>query len=348
MLFINLTRIAPVNSSGKYNSIKSKREYIDKEEPSSPKSNKSRGDQSRGDRDSYHTREKERDKKRSRSRSPSSKNSKSSENVTDNRPPLGNAYMSIIYFPYNPEYILNQNKASTQFCNEQAEYLNLSDKYLFQHKDNIIRQKLVDLFYAAEDGESFHLVLDCHSKFKECADIASQFCRNYMCKLCCLSDPNRQPCVLHDSWCNIIRAYIHDVIEFERKNNFDRTRTVKLVLGGRIKFAEIKKVFEDLEVLWDQSKYFFSDQFQRIHNVYLTFTSKDEAKKAYEYREELIGQFKEGDISYIKNLYEPMDELTKRFKTSLNRTLVLYVPIVSCFKAHQSVPKKSERVNKIA
>ena len=51
--------------------------------------------------------------------------------MTDNRPPLGNSYMSIIYFPYTPEYILNQNKATTQFCNEQAEYLNLSDKYLF-------------------------------------------------------------------------------------------------------------------------------------------------------------------------------------------------------------------------
>ena len=44
MLFINLTRVAPVNSSGKYNSIKSKREFIEKDEPTSPKSNKSRGD----------------------------------------------------------------------------------------------------------------------------------------------------------------------------------------------------------------------------------------------------------------------------------------------------------------
>ena len=81
--------------------------------------------------------------------------------------------MGIIYFPYTPEFILNPNKATTQFCNEMAEYLNLSDKYLFQHKDKIVRQKLVDLFYAAEDGESFHLILDCHSKYKECGDIAS-------------------------------------------------------------------------------------------------------------------------------------------------------------------------------
>ena len=103
--------------------------------------------------------------------------------------------MGIIYFPYTPEFILNPNKATTQFCNEMAEYLNLSDKYLFQHKDKIVRQKLVDLFYAAEDGESFHLILDCHSKYKECGDIASQFCHNYMCKLCCQSDPNRVPCV---------------------------------------------------------------------------------------------------------------------------------------------------------
>ena len=139
-----------------------------------------------------------------------------------------------------------------------AQYLNLSDNYLFQRRDNIVRQKLVDLFYAAEDGESCHLILDCHSRIKECGDIASQFCNNYMCKKCCQSDPNRSPCVLHDSFSNIERHYIGEIIEFERKNNFDRARTVKLVLGGKMKFSEIKKVFEDLEVEWDNVKYFFS------------------------------------------------------------------------------------------
>ena len=62
---------------------------------------------------------------------------------------------------------------------------------------------------------------------------------------------------MHDSFSNIERHYISQIIEFERKNNFDRARTVKLVLGGKMKFSEIKKVFEDLEVEWDNVKYFF-------------------------------------------------------------------------------------------
>ena len=66
---------------------------------------------------------------------------------------------------------------------------------------------------------------------------------------------------------------------------------MKLVLGGKIKFAEIKRVFEDFEIDWDHVKYFFSKSFQRIHNVYLTFKSQEEAKKCYDQREEMIKQF---------------------------------------------------------
>jgi len=56
---------------------------------------------------------------------------------------------------------------------------------------------------------------------------------------------------------------------------------------------DIKKVFEDFEIQWDNIKYFFSKFYQRIHNVYITFSSQEEAKKAYDQREDLIKQFKD-------------------------------------------------------
>ena len=80
----------------------------------------------------------------------------------------------------------------------------------------------------------------------------------------------------------MVRNYIKKVIEFEQDSGFDCTRTVKLVLGAKIKFSEIKKNFEDFDVDWSKVKYFYSVFFQRIHNVYLTFRNHTEAKRAYD------------------------------------------------------------------
>lgn len=244
MIFINLFRVSIVNSQGAYNSIiLEKEDSINNQSEKSPLSQPSDQPLHQRGEDRQNT-----NGERGGTNNQTNNNNEINQEVEDDRPPLGYCYMAIIYFPYTPEYILNPKKASTHFCKEMAEYLNLSDKYLFQHRDTIIRQKLVDLYYAAEDGESFHLILDCHSKTSECNDIASQFCNNNMCKRCCQADPNRTPCVLHDNYGNIVRHYISEVIEFERQSNFDVTKTIKLVLSSKIKLREIKKLFEDLEV----------------------------------------------------------------------------------------------------
>jgi hypothetical protein len=47
-----------------------------------------------------------------------------------------------------------------------AKYLNLSDKYESQKLQEIMRQKLLDIFYTASDGDSFHVILDCRSNLK--------------------------------------------------------------------------------------------------------------------------------------------------------------------------------------
>ena len=76
----------------------------------------------------------------------------------------------------------------------------------------------------------------------------------------------------------------------EIKHNLQEQKARKV--AGNVR-KEIKKLFEDLEVQWDQVKYFFSKFYQRIHNVYLPFTSQEEAKKAYDKREEIIKEFQD-------------------------------------------------------
>ena len=68
------------------------------------------------------------------------------------------------------------------------------------------------------------------------------------CKICCESNPNRKPCFLHDPVWQILRGYFAELINFETEKMFDRTRTIKLIIRGKIKLEEIKQVFEDFKI----------------------------------------------------------------------------------------------------
>ena len=50
---------------------------------------------------------------------------------------------------------------------------------------NILKQKLMDIYYLVEDSEELHGVTDCYNKYHECENIASIYCENNLCKLCC-------------------------------------------------------------------------------------------------------------------------------------------------------------------
>jgi len=49
----------------------------------------------------------------------------------------------------------------------------------------ILKQKLLDIFYLVDDSEDMHGITDCNNQFKECWNVASFYCENYMCKMCC-------------------------------------------------------------------------------------------------------------------------------------------------------------------
>ena len=50
---------------------------------------------------------------------------------------------------------------------------------------NILKQKLLDIYYLAEDSEELHGVTDCYNKYHDCDNLASIYCENNLCKLCC-------------------------------------------------------------------------------------------------------------------------------------------------------------------
>jgi hypothetical protein len=65
---------------------------------------------------------------------------------------------------------------------------------------DIIKQKLIDLFYLVEDLPRVHGVIPCQSAIKPCNNLASMFCANHMCKICCQDTQNRVPCIIHDRY----------------------------------------------------------------------------------------------------------------------------------------------------
>jgi hypothetical protein len=50
---------------------------------------------------------------------------------------------------------------------------------------NILKQKLMEMYYLVDDSEELHGVTDCYNLHKQCDNLASFYCENNMCKLCC-------------------------------------------------------------------------------------------------------------------------------------------------------------------
>lgn len=70
---------------------------------------------------------------------------------------------------------------------------------------DLYKQKLLDLFYFVEDSDKLHGVTICQTFTKACNNLATQFCPNGMCKLCCQDLQHRLPCVMHDSYDQFFR-----------------------------------------------------------------------------------------------------------------------------------------------
>lgn len=122
----------------------------------------------------------------------------------------------LVYFPFSPLSLLSLAKEANhssfnlilllskffklsldnkliEALKEETESVNNKDIDKTVIKINIIKQiltqKILDIFYAVQDSEDLHGVLDCHSNF-DCREKASSLCNNFMCKKCCQVSSN--------------------------------------------------------------------------------------------------------------------------------------------------------------
>ena len=108
----------------------------------------------------------------------------------------------IIYLPYVPDSI---EHLSVPFVKSFTKYLGFFSQYEAGSKHDILKQKLKDLYYLVEDHSDLHLIVPCQAYLKTCNDIASEYCVNHMCKLCCQTSGYKIPCHVHSDQTSLFR-----------------------------------------------------------------------------------------------------------------------------------------------
>jgi len=108
----------------------------------------------------------------------------------------------IIYLPYVPS---NIDCLPDTFLKLFAKHLGLFAQYEEGSKYEILRQKFKDLFYLVEDHNDLHLIMPCQAYLRKCRDVASEYCSNHMCKLCCQTSGFKIPCHAHSDQTSLFR-----------------------------------------------------------------------------------------------------------------------------------------------
>lgn len=112
----------------------------------------------------------------------------------------GESLSAIVAFPYTEEIIKALSDPHIFALAEQSNLITDEEKEEMIAVP-VLRQRLLDTIYAVQDAPRMHAVFPCQSPYKKCHNLASGFCSNTMCKLCCqVLDDNagkRTPHCLH-------------------------------------------------------------------------------------------------------------------------------------------------------
>lgn len=147
---------------------------------------------------------------------------------------------------------------------------------------DILKQKLLDLFYLVEDSPKLHGIVPCQSAIRSCNELASMYCANHMCKICCQDSQHRLPCIIHDKYEQFFIYKVRSVYLFEETRNFDRTRTLRIHCRKLVRRYDLEKAFDGTKVEWDKLQIYYHYGAHRIQYVYLVFASQEEAKRVLE------------------------------------------------------------------
>lgn len=160
----------------------------------------------------------------------------------------------IIYLPYVPG---NVNTWSENVLKLFAKHLRLFAQYEETSKYDILRQKFKDLFYLVEDHSDLHLITPCQAYLKNCRDIASEYCANHMCKLCCQTSGYKLPCHMHSEQSSLFRLKyfwrhrrISLLLSAQKQWQFDGERTLRVRLRNKLGLKDLQGRLNKFDIVF--------------------------------------------------------------------------------------------------
>eukprot|EP01017_Pseudomicrothorax_dubius_P037324 TRINITY_DN5459_c0_g4_i1.p1 TRINITY_DN5459_c0_g4~~TRINITY_DN5459_c0_g4_i1.p1 ORF type:complete len:950 (-),score=187.80 TRINITY_DN5459_c0_g4_i1:961-3810(-) len=178
---------------------------------------------------------------------------------------------------------------------------------------DIFKQKLLDLFYCVDDSPRLHGFLPCQSRYKPCHNLASTFCANFMCKLCCQDIQHKLPCVCHDRYEQFFRYKVRSVYMFEESKNFDRSRTLRLQMRRLARRLDLERAFENVPIQWDKIAFYHHYAAHRMQIAYLVLDSQDDARKVLQNQEFFTNKLQKFDVT-LSALSTSLYRVCERYK----------------------------------
>jgi len=187
----------------------------------------------------------------------------------------GDSLTAVCAFPFTDKTIKAMSEPQVFALGKMLGYLPENDEDKQFDIIEVMRQKLFDMIYAVEDAPRMHGILPCQNKYKKCHNIASCFCSNKVCKLCCQDYQHRTPCTTHDSHDQFFRQKIRELSNFEAR--FDVKTTLRLSMRKLIRLYELEKVFDGYKIDWEKAQFFYDLQTHRISYIYIVCENQQEA-----------------------------------------------------------------------
>jgi hypothetical protein len=166
----------------------------------------------------------------------------------------GESLSAIVAFPYTEDIIKTLSDSHIFALADQCNLISEEEKDKFIAIP-VLRQRLLDTIYAVQDAPRMHAIFPCQSRLKKCFNLASGFCSNTMCKLCCQVTPffyhkensHRTACIIHDSADQFLREKVRALNQFEAQ--FDKRLTIRIQIGKLVRCYELEKVFENYKIV---------------------------------------------------------------------------------------------------
>ena len=234
----------------------------------------------------------------------------------------GETLSAIVAFPYTPKMLDDMSPAQLYALGKM---FGLSCEASNASPLEMIKQKLLDMWYAVEDSPRMHAIVPCQSLTKNCVNLASSLNINCMCKDCNEDWANRLPSLIHDSHDQFFRFKLRKLCEFEEEKKFDRKMTLRVTMRRMIRRHVLTKYFEDYDIDWDKMEIFFNPLTHRMQYVYLVCRTAEEAKRLLLNRHHLISKAKARSM-YIESIPNSVGKAHSLFQEPENVAALVKPP----------------------